>query len=132
MAVAAAAFVFNFAWEWLHIPLYVNYAYMGGRLPLALYAAAGDVFYVLLAVAGVALYKHDAGWIRRARDADYAALAALGLCIAVFVEYKAMLMYLWEYAPAMPTLFGFGISPLVQMAVLLPLCVYIARGILHK
>ncbi len=126
-AVAAVAFVFNFAWEWLHIPLYVNYVDMGGRLPLALYATLGDVFYTLLAVTGIALYKRDAGWMRRARGADYAALAALGLSIAVLVEYKAMLLHLWEYAPAMPTLFGFGISPLVQMAVLLPLSVYLTR-----
>src|SRR3989344_892529 len=67
-----------------------------------------------------------------ARGVDYALISLLGLCVAVLVEYKAMLMGLWEYAPAMPTLFGLGISPLLQMAVLLPLSAYISRGILKR
>jgi len=131
LVITPVAFALHFVWETLHIPLYTNYGDIG-VLPLALYAALGDVFYTLLAVAGVALYKRDAGWMRRARGGDYAALALLGLCVAVFVEYKAMLLHLWEYAPVMPTLFGFGLSPLLQMAVLLPLSAYISRCILKR
>ena len=129
--ITPVAFVLNFVWETLHIPLYTNYGDIG-VLPLALYAAFGDVLYTLIVIAGVALYKHDACWMRRAQCRDYTALALLGLCVAVFVEYKAMLLHLWEYAPAMPTLFGFGLSPLLQMAVLLPLSAYISRCILKR
>ena len=132
VTVAVVAFALHYAWESVHLPLYTNYGNVGGALPIQLYAALGDVFYTLLVVAGIALYKRDAGWMRRARGGDYAALTLLGLGVAVLVEYKAMLLHLWEYAPAMPTLFGFGLSPLLQMAVLLPLSAYISRGILKR
>ena len=132
LVVALVAFVLHYSWESFHLPLYTNYGNVGGILPIQLYAALGDVFYTLLVVAFIALYKRDAGWMRRARGGDYALLSLLGLCVAVLVEYKAMLMGLWEYAPAMPTLFGLGISPLLQMAVLLPLSAYISRGILKR
>jgi len=132
LVIALVAFVLHYAWESVHLPLYTNYGTLGGLLPIQLYAALGDVLYTLLVFAGVALIKRDAGWMRRARGGDYVLLSLLGLCIAALVEYKATLLHLWEYTPAMPTVFGLGLSPLLQMAVLLPLCVYISRGILKK
>ena len=132
VTVAPVAFALHYAWESVHLSLYTNYGNVGGILPIQLYAALGDVLYTLLVVGGIALYKRDAGWMRRARGVDYWLLSLLGLCVAVLVEYKAMLLHLWEYAPAMPTLFGLGISPLLQMAVLLPLSAYISRCILKR
>lgn len=131
LAAAGTAFLLHYAWEALHAPLYTNYGSLGGPLPLALYATLGDVFYTLFAVAVVALYRRDGGWIIRARGVDYAALALFGFCISVFVEYKALFLERWEYAPAMPLLFGIGLSPILQMAVLLPLSVFLARLLLR-
>ena len=63
LVITPVAFALHFVWETLHIPLYTNYGDIS-VLPLALYAALGDVFYTLLTVACVALYKRDAGWMR--------------------------------------------------------------------
>lgn len=125
--LALAAAVLHGLWEALHLPLYTGYGALGGPLPVEVYATTGDVLYTLLVALGVALYKRDAGWIRRAGAGEYLALAFAGLIVAVFVEYKAMLLGLWAYAPAMPTILGFGLSPLAQMTILLPLSVSIAR-----
>src|SRR3990167_9685693 len=64
LVITPVAFALHFVWETLHIPLYTNYGDIS-VLPFALYAAPGDVFYTLLAVACIALYKRDAGWMRR-------------------------------------------------------------------
>src|SRR3989344_892528 len=64
LVITPVAFALHFIWETLHIPLYTNDGDIS-VLPLALYAALGDVFYTLLAVACIALYKRDAGWMRR-------------------------------------------------------------------
>jgi hypothetical protein len=131
-AVAAAAFVLHYSWESLHLSLYSGYEGLSGPLPITLFATLGDVLYTLLVFALFILIKRDLGWVRRARGIDYAALAAIGLAIAVFVEYKAQTFMRWEYTEAMPTMLGFGLSPLLQMMVLLPLSVFVAQFILKR
>jgi hypothetical protein len=98
-------------------------------VPVFLYATLGDCMYTLLAVAGVALYRRDFVWFRAASARDYLLLAGVGLGIALFVETKAMMLQRWEYTDAMPLVYGFGLSPLVQMAILLPLSVFVAARI---
>jgi hypothetical protein len=132
VAVAATAFVLHYSWESLHLPLYSGYEGLSGPLPITLFATLGDVLYTLLTFALLVLIKRDLGWVRRARHSDYAALAAIGLAIAVSVEYKAQTLMRWEYTDAMPTILGFGLSPLLQMTVLLPLSVFVAQLILKR
>jgi len=40
----------------------------------------------------------------------------LGLIIAIFIEMINLNLGRWEYTMAMPTLFGIGIIPLIQLA----------------
>jgi hypothetical protein len=125
-ALAGVSFLLHFVWEKLHIGLYTGYEALEGALPVFLYATLGDVGYTLLAVLVVAALRSETDWMRNARRREYALLAGVGLAIALFVETKAHLLGRWEYTDAMPTLWGFGLSPLVQMTVLLPLSVYIS------
>lgn len=124
--LVACSFLLHLAWERVHIVLYTGYGALEGALPVYLFATIGDVGYTLLAVLIVALVKRDLGWIQKVALRDYALLASLGLMIAVFVEKKAQVLGRWEYTDAMPLLYGFGLSPLAQMTVLLPLSVYIS------
>jgi hypothetical protein len=96
-----------------------------------LYAALGDVLYTFLIIGVMSLVKQDTRWLKAPGRADYAALSLLGLCAAVLVEYKAMLLHRWAYSAHMPTIFGLGLDPLLQMAILVPLCVYLA-SLLHN
>jgi len=129
--LATISFLLHVVWERLHIVFYTGYEALEGVLPVFLLATLGDVVYTLLAVSAFALVKRDILWVRRAGMGDYAALALLGFFIAVFVEYKAMLLGRWAYTDAMPLVYGFGLSPLLQMTVLLPLTVYIATVVLR-
>lgn len=125
LMLTGTALVLHLVWETLHLPLYTNYAGISGGMPVPLYAAFGDVLYTLGAVLFVALYKKKLLWFKEATASDYEGLAILGFFIALFVEYKALALHRWAYTAAMPTLLGVGLSPLLQMTLLLPLSVFL-------
>jgi len=129
--LALAAGLLHYAWETSHVGLYTNYGDLGGPLPVTLYATLGDIMYTLLAVLGVGIFKRDMLWWLSARTRDLALLALIGLAIALFVEYKAILLGTWEYLPAMPIIpiLNVGLSPIIQMTILLPLSVFLVQRI---
>ncbi len=50
----------------------------------------------------------------------YAMTTIVGLPVSALVEYVALHAGYWGYAPSMPTLFGLGLLPLLQLGVLTP------------
>lgn len=124
--LVVSSFLLHFMWERVHIALYTGYESLEGIVPVYLYATLGDVGYTLFAALVIAILKRDVGWMKTVRGVDYAALAGIGLAIAIFVEKKAQLLGRWEYTETMPLIYGFGLSPMVQMTVLLPLSVFIS------
>jgi amino acid transporter len=122
--VAAAL---HFVWENSHVGLYAEYEGISGDLPVTLWATFGDVLYTLVALALASLFKKGIEWLRDASWHDYIGLACLGFFIALYVEYKALALRRWAYLPDMPIFepFGVGLSPVLQMALLLPLTVAI-------
>lgn len=130
--LAASAFVLHAVWEWLHLPLYAGYEALGTGPGLVFMATLGDVAYTLGAVLLVALLKRKLLWISSANAADYAGLAIVGFVVALLVEYKALALHRWAYTAAMPIVFGVGLSPLLQMTILLPLSVGITAALAKK
>jgi len=130
--LAGVAFVLHFVWEMVHIPLYTGYEALGSGMSLTLLATLGDILYTLAAVLLVALFKQRLLWAHQPKPSDYVGLGVLGFCIALFVEYKALALHRWAYTAAMPLFAGVGLSPLLQMTLLLPLSVFGAQYILRK
>lgn len=118
-------------WEYLHMGLYVGYGALEGALPVWVYATLGDVAYTLVAGLLIALFKGRMDWVGDARGRDYPGLAILGFTIALLVEYKALALHRWAYAAAMPIIpyLHVGLSPILQMTLLLPLSVWIAARV---
>lgn len=127
-ALAVIASLLHFVWEYLHLPLYTGYETLGQGTCLIIWASAGDVLYTVFVVLFVAACKRNLLWFKTAKTPEYILLGVLGLVTAVFVEYKAHTLHRWAYAALMPTLWGFGLSPLVQMTLLLPLSVYLTNS----
>lgn len=125
-ALAVISFLLHLIWERLHIVLYTGYEALEGILPVYVFATFGDVLYSLFAVLAIAAIRRNLLWMNGAFLIDYAILTSLGLAIAIFVETKAQWLGRWEYTEAMPTIHGLGLSPLLQMTVLLPLSVYLS------
>lgn len=122
LSVALLSAVFHVLWEMLHVPLYTAYEGVAGPLPVLAYATLGDVAYTLGALLFITWVRGSDAWLAAPSRRDYAVLSVLGFGIALFVEYKALALGRWAYADAMPLVpfFSVGLSPLVQMTVLLP------------
>ncbi len=125
--VSIVAFVIHFVWESVQLPLYVEYGALEGPLPITVSAALGDVLYTMVALVVATLLRSTRNPLDGLNSSVYVGYAALGFLIALMVEYKALALHRWAYTAAMPLLFGVGLSPLVQMTVLLPLSVFISR-----
>ena len=90
------------------------------------FASVGDMAmtYGIVAIAYVVL--------RRVRSVPhglrlYATTAIVGLPVAALVEYLALHAGFWAYDPRMPTLFEFGIFPLLQLSVLSPIALALSE-----
>lgn len=138
MAYAVLALVsaaLHGGWEHAHVSLYTGYEALGWGMPIVVFATAGDVLYICGAVLVLSLVTHTSLLqVPVLPRYVYGMLGLVGILIALFVEYKAFYLERWEYTEFMPIvpLLGVGLSPLLQMSMLLPLSVYITRAILKK
>jgi len=118
-------------WEQLHVRYYTGYDHLSGNVPITLYATLGDVAYTLGVAYIFALIKSDVSWIVNAQMTDYLALIFVGAFVALFVEYKALALKRWAYKKSMPIIptLHVGLSPVIQMSLLLPVSVLLAQFI---
>ena len=117
-------------WEHAHIALYTGYEALEGILPVWVFATIGDFVYTLLAVVLVGAILQDMQWFEKDfSKIRYFSLAAIGFLIALMVEYKGLYLGRWEYLLSMPLipLLQVGLSPILQMTILLPISVFITR-----
>jgi len=130
-ALALAAFVLNWLWEMAQMPAYAEIA---GRtwwesVPSCSLAALGDVA-ITFAVYGVgALAAGCLRWGTKGGWNVYAAAALLGgLCAAAY-EWRSLAARRWSYNAHIPIvpLLGVGLWPLLQLTLLVPAALYLAR-----
>ena len=128
LVVSVVSFSLHYVWEQLHIPLYTSYEGLT-VMPIALYATSGDVLYTLGAILLIGLFKRRLQWIEDVEVSDLIGLAVVGFVIALLVEYKALALMRWAYTDAMPIIpfLHVGLTPILQMTLLLPFSIRIAR-----
>lgn len=127
--VASSAFLLHIVWENAQAPLYAGYQSFAVHFPTCFVGTVGDVVITLLVLGLVLLLKKAAPQT----TADFLALAAIGFVAAVAVEQHALLLGKWNYAPVMPIIprLNVGLTPIIQMTLLLPLSFYVA-GVFNK
>jgi hypothetical protein len=136
-ALAAVAFVLNWAWEMVQMPAYRELAGRGWSETLGpcTTAAAGDVGLTFLVYGLAALAGGKLSWGGGREWNVYAAAALLGALIAAAVEWRAAAaLARWSYTDRMPVVpvLGVGLWPLVQLAVLTPLSLRLARRLAER
>jgi hypothetical protein len=108
------------------MPAYVETARRSWR-ETALQCAA---FSVGDAVLSWASYAVAVTAVRRIRSLTglkfYLLISALGVMAALFIELMANAMVYWTYSERMPTVLGVGLLPILQLATLVPVSVWIA------
>ena len=81
---------------------------------------------VLIYVAGWLAFGHQ-DWFESPGLAEYVLIAAVGLSVAIAVEWNALASSRWQYSGRMPLLPGIsvGLTPVLQMLILPPAIFYL-------
>ena len=132
---SALAFALNLAWEIAHAPLYTLWAQADGpQIAWSVFhCSLGDVLIALavFAVAGMALRCAD--WPVSRPWAGGAIVVIGAMAFTAWSEWNNVYRTgAWNYAPEMPTVYGIGLSPLLQWLVIPPVIVVAYRALLVK
>ncbi len=118
--VFITAFLLNFLWESVHAVLfYAGHADYSANffVKMILYVSFIDALLILgIFLAGCLFWKGDC-WIKKYDLKKILFTAVAGFIIAVAIEAKALFFQQWAYTELMPTIFGMGASPLIQLSI---------------
>ena len=113
-------FLTNFLWEGLHgVYLYRDHNMPAVQyVPMLVYVSIMDGLLIVGLYLWTSLWHVDLFWPSKTGGKPFLLFVISALSLAVYIEYRAVYMLeKWSYLPEMPTLFGIGISPLIQLAV---------------
>lgn len=129
-ALAVSAFLVNFCWESLHGLFYKAHPAMPASVyvPMMFSMAAWDTLGIMGLYFFTSLVSRTWYWIPGFRNSLYFSLS--GFVAAFTVEYISLFIFhFWQYAPAMPTVFGIGLFPLLQLSFTGLFSIFVARKV---
>lgn len=107
-------FLLNIIWEFSHHGLYIDLTGIPFVQHMIL-ASIGDLFLVGIIFGINSVFRKNVSWIKNPGKSDYRIIVFLGVLVAVLVEMYGISQGRWVYKPIMPTIWGIGVSPLVQL-----------------
>lgn len=119
------AFLLNFAWEVIQMPLYKDAAFDVQHIAFCALASVADAIMVLLIYFGFALIYREPLWVQNLSLARISLLMFVGAIGAIVAEMRHLSAGNWAYDKSMPILRGVdvGLSPVLQF-MLLPALIY--------
>lgn len=126
---AVFAYLLNFPWEFLQVPLYLGMADAPhwDATKVCMFATFGDTVIMIVAFWIASLAARSRQWFVKPRRWPTAAFILAGLAITIVLERFAIgPLDRWQYAPTMPVapFLGVGLTPLLQWVVLPPICLW--------
>lgn len=119
----------NAVWELLQSPLFADHG--RGLVYIVwtrLHCTGGDLLILLAAFWGTSILFRERFWWARPRWAAVVLFVLLGLVYTAWSEwYNTQVRHAWEYAAAMPLVFGLGLFPLLQWLLLPPVILGLVR-----
>lgn len=129
--VVVFAFLLNFPWEFLQVPLFAGMAQMPHwqAVKMCTRAALGDVVIMLLSFWLVSAVRKSRHWVFAPSPREFVLLVCTGVLTTVGIELAVLQgswVASWHYAPEMPLVpvLGVGLAPVLQWVVLPPLVVW--------
>ena len=107
-------FILNLIWEFSHYKLYIDLTDIPSNIHLIL-ASFVDLLLVSFIFFINSVIKKSINWIENTKKSDYVIIVILSLLIATAIEIYSIAHNRWLYTESMPTIFGIGISPLIQL-----------------
>ena len=105
----------NTLWEFSHYRLYIDLTGISPTVHLIL-ASLTDLILILFIFFVNSILNKKINWIENPKKIDYFFIILLGTLIATGIEIYSLSEGRWTYTSSMPTIFGIGISPLVQLS----------------
>ena len=113
------SYMVNFIWESLHaVLLYKDHDFNAMKyVRMISYVSAIDGFLILGIYLFMAALWRDMAWIRKMNGKQICTVLITGLLMAAAIEYERVFVArTWSYNRLMPTIFGLGLSPLLQLS----------------
>ena len=117
------AFLLNYAWELGHCSLYKGFVYDGSHVAFLGLASLADTIMAGLLYFGFALVYKNGFWVQSLSPFRTVWLVLVGGTGAAISEIAHLSAGNWAYTDRMPLIFGVGLTPLLQFA-MLPLLIY--------
>jgi len=114
LKVIILSLVLNLIWEFSHYSLYIDLSGIS-PVPHLILASFTDMLIIFGILIVISIKNKNFRWIRKAGKFDYVFIIVLGLIVAIFIELWALGIDRWAYKEFMPTIFGIGLSPLIQL-----------------
>lgn len=114
-------------YDWNTLPL-KNDVYF--YIPKILGATLGDFFILSFIFLGISLLNKNLIWIYKPSILDYSLIIISGIIISIIIEIRGIyFLGKWSYNTFMPTIFGMGITPLIQLAVTSLLALLVVKNL---
>lgn len=120
-------FITNLIWENAQMPLYSGYEGFGQHFLLCLVASIIDGVSILALYLMISVVRKNSLWLFNIRALDIILLFILGLLVSTLLERWGLKSGAWKYTSQMPLVLGMGLAPLLQLAVLSIISVFIVR-----
>lgn len=128
------SFFLNFFWEALHaVYLYQRHDFDAANyVPMLLYVSSVDSLIVSGLYLGVSIIWRNIFWIKQFMKVQILIFTIIGVVVAAIIEYLSVFYFhKWMYKAAMPTVFGIGVSPLVQLSATGLIAAWLNRELLY-
>lgn len=131
------SFLLNFVWEVTQAPLYTATG-LGTRniapfIAIRWWVSFGDAFTILAAYLITSVIFRNKRWIAETILGPWVVFFSGLVAWQAGVEYFSVYVWhRWAYGAFMPTIFGIGISPLLQMLILPWIAVILSRKYLTE
>lgn len=131
LLIVSFSFILNLIWEFSHFVLYIDLSGIPKNLHL-IQASFMDMLIISAIFLIISLKNKNLNWTKKPKRIDYLIIVVLGIIVAGGIEFWALSVGRWMYKDLMPTIFGIGLSPLIQLFSTGILSLIIFRIILYK
>lgn len=120
LIVAVLAFLLNFAWELIQMPLYERSSFSMDHVVFCALGSVADAIMVLLLYFGLAFIFNNPLWIEHLKWQRIVLAILIGGTGAILGEIRHLSLGSWAYADSMPIIpvVNVGISPVLQFMTL--------------
>lgn len=125
------AFILNLIWENAQAPLYIGFETFRQHFLSCLIASVMDAVVILAIYLMISMMRKDILWSFNIRSLDIIILFISGLLVSVLLEKWGLTSGAWSYTEDMPAIFGIGVLPAFQFALLSITSIYMVKSALR-